>query len=117
MTGELHGKTAADQAAAIIDEHEWSHMGGTLGEQLAAKLAGRGLIRRNAVDADVHKTYLERMYEVADDAETAVLDELRVRSGVVWRCPRDWFNEPDRKACEDCSYRREDEPTNETREQ
>jgi hypothetical protein len=52
-------------------------------------------------------TPIERLYEIADDNEVAVLDRLRDRAGLTWEC-RDsegrahWTNGEDETVCGEC---------------
>jgi hypothetical protein len=46
---------------------------------------------------------LGQLYDVADDRETAVLDALRERAGLIWVCPAcRHVNVPEHRACADC---------------
>lgn len=55
---------------------------------------------------------LDKLYEIADDYEVAVLDELAHRARLVWTCRRHdvpWTNQVG-EPCEQCG-KREDEHT------
>ena len=40
--------TVLEQVADLVDAHEWSRLGGSLGEQVAQKLADAGLLKEGA---------------------------------------------------------------------
>ncbi len=46
------------------------------------------------------------LYEVADDNEARILDNLRVRAGHTWECVCRWIMPADRMICENCGERR-----------
>lgn len=44
-----------------------------------------------------------RLYAVADDNEAAVLDDLGLRAGLLWKCPCGWLNvEAQGTTCDGC---------------
>ena len=45
---------------------------------------------------------LVRLYGIATDGETAVLDSLTLRAGIVWHCACGWHNAEQFPYCEDC---------------
>ena len=45
---------------------------------------------------------LVRLYGIATDGETAVLDGLTLRAGIVWHCACGWHNAEQFPYCEDC---------------
>ncbi len=52
-----------------------------------------------------------RMYAVADDSETAILDDLRDQAGLTWECRDEngmshWTNDEDDTKCGRCGKRR-----------
>jgi hypothetical protein len=49
-----------------------------------------------------------RLYAVATDEETAVLDRLTLRAGVKWQCVCGWHNAERVLHCEDCGQARRD---------
>lgn len=49
---------------------------------------------------------LAEMYAIADDDEVDVLDDLRLRAGLIWTCPKGWRNPRDADVCECCDARR-----------
>ena len=51
---------------------------------------------------------LMRLYAVATDEETAVLDRLTLRAGVKWQCVCGWHNAEHVLHCEDCGQARRD---------
>jgi hypothetical protein len=48
---------------------------------------------------------LVRLYGIATDEETAVLDGLVLRAGVAWKCTCGWHNGERVLYCEDCGQR------------
>jgi hypothetical protein len=68
-----------------------------------------------ARQADEDRVYTEvtRLYEAANDSEAALLDDLRVRAGIVWECYGRtggcscWTNPADSAVCEHCGAPRE----------
>lgn len=51
---------------------------------------------------------LMRLYAVATDDETAVLDRLALRAGIKWHCVCGWHNLERVSYCEDCEAPRHD---------
>jgi len=51
---------------------------------------------------------LTRLYGVATDEETAVLDRLTLRAGLVWHCECGWHNGERVPRCEDCGRSRDE---------
>ena len=49
---------------------------------------------------------LTRLYGVATDEETAVLDGLTLRAGIAWHCHCGWHNSERVRYCEDCGLLR-----------
>jgi hypothetical protein len=49
---------------------------------------------------------LDRLYGIASDDETVMLDRLTLRAGIVWHCPCGWHNDAHLVACEDCGRAR-----------
>lgn len=49
---------------------------------------------------------LTRLYEVANDHETDMLDDLRERAGMVWVCSCLWRNDEADEECGDCDEKR-----------
>ena len=49
---------------------------------------------------------LTRLYGVATDEETAVLDSLTLRAGLAWHCSCGWHNTERAAKCEDCGLPR-----------
>ena len=49
---------------------------------------------------------LTRLYGVATDEETAVLDSLTLRAGLAWHCECGWHNAERVLQCEDCGLAR-----------
>ena len=49
---------------------------------------------------------LTRLYGVATDEETAVLDRLTLRAGLAWHCDCGWHNSERVLECEDCGQPR-----------
>ena len=49
---------------------------------------------------------LTRLYGVATDEETAVLDSLTLRAGIAWHCTCGWHNSERVRYCEDCGLLR-----------
>jgi hypothetical protein len=47
-------------------------------------------------------TDLDRLYSVATDAETSVIDEVARRAGIHWHCGCGWHNPGLVSHCEDC---------------
>jgi len=45
---------------------------------------------------------LIRLYGVATDEETALLDSLAIRAGIKWQCACGWHNAERVLYCEDC---------------
>ena len=50
---------------------------------------------------------LTRLYSVATDDETAVLDRLAFKAGIKWRCVCGWHNSERAFNCEDCETPRD----------
>ena len=49
---------------------------------------------------------LVRLYGIASDEETAVLDRLTLRAGIAWHCTCGWHNSAYLVSCEDCGQPR-----------
>jgi hypothetical protein len=49
---------------------------------------------------------LVRLYGIATDEETAVLDSLTLRAGIAWHCACGWHNAEQVLYCEDCGQPR-----------
>jgi len=45
---------------------------------------------------------LARMYDVAQDWEASVLDDLRQRAGITWECECPWTNLAEDATCQHC---------------
>ena len=48
-------------------------------------------------------TDLDRLYAVATDYETSIIDEVARRAGVHWHCACGWHNPDSAVLCEDCN--------------
>ena len=77
------GKVSADSRAGRIGGPD---LQGTRGKRIMAEV-------------------LTRLYGVATDEETAVLDSLTLRAGLAWHCECGWHNSERVAACEDCGSR------------
>jgi hypothetical protein len=53
-------------------------------------------------------TEISRLYDVADDFQTGVLDELREKAGIVWTCPVAPWTNPKGETCDDCGRTEEE---------
>ena len=53
-------------------------------------------------------TELGRMYDVASDNESAMLDDLALRAGIRWQCPEPcrWMNREEDRQCGGCGRER-----------
>ncbi len=50
---------------------------------------------------------LARMFTVATDGESAVLDDLAQRAGIIWRCACGWNNDESATSCAECKEGRQ----------
>lgn len=57
----------------------------------------------------VDKDDLTRLYEIADDNEACMLDDLRERAGMVWVCSCMWRNHESDETCGGCTSGRRPE--------
>lgn len=79
-----------DQLATLIDEHEWSRLGGTRGDQLAEKILAAGW--RSPARVIEHQAQLSGwpIGTVIRDAQDGVARRTRMGDGPAWIVVGGW---------------------------